>query len=622
MIIALLVMLPTLTHAQIVINYISISIYSNNQTFTQLINITNNQLIIPIYQFCSGGGNMDFIAYLDPFSNLGITSVSLVLYNGTFITVPVNYSPKYVSMNINCSLPVYGVYLGLGGYQPYPPEALVIPGSNMTYTLTQGSQNITIPTVPGFNYLFSLIRIISILPASVSIGSYLTVPINTEYSSINIGSISTYARITTYVTYSSNIQVTANGTTYVIVTPYYYVPINNLQNMILPATSQPMIMLTGAPWISYLISNCTVINPGIPEITPWTEYLLYDPKCTVNMSIKQITISFVGESLQELQCNNVFLVTQDGATMNLVSNVTINPIYNRELYLVINGMKTIPIILSSIPTQSITIHVPLITRRDISTKDLLGNSVNTVLYINDNGTLTLFTNNTCIYPGDYDVYALMNGELMNLGIESITQGSSLSIPVFLNYTINVVLPQECPGLNLELVVKYGDERYVTPLLGSNEQVSIKDALAGNYAQVELLGNGTLLYQYALLINNGSSNEATITLSPHIINFVPIDLLGSELPTAVLNVGNLYYVGPGKYCVPTNSTVGMVIYGNDIYIVNVTKNNLYVRIWTLGPLGIKTLLIIFVLLTLLVLIMGILRGLEGGKDGSGDYVIIK
>jgi len=95
MIIALLVMLPTLTHAQIVINYISISIYSNNQTFTQLINITNNQLIIPIYQFCSGGGNMDFIAYLDPFSNLGITSVSLVLYNGTFITVPVNYSPKY-----------------------------------------------------------------------------------------------------------------------------------------------------------------------------------------------------------------------------------------------------------------------------------------------------------------------------------------------------------------------------------------------------------------------------------------------------------------------------------------------------------------------------------------------
>jgi hypothetical protein len=69
-------------------------------------------------------------------------------------------------------------------------------------------------------------------------------------------------------------------------------------------------------------------------------------------------------------------------------------------------------------------------------------------------------------------------------------------------------------------------------------------------------------------------------------------------------------------------VGMVIYGNDIYIVNVTKNNLYVRIWTLGPLGIKTLLIIFVLLTLLVLIMGILRELEGGKDGSGDYVIIK
>jgi hypothetical protein len=214
--------------------------------------------------------------------------------------------------------------------------------------------------------------------------------------------------------------------------------------MILPATSQPMIMLTGAPWISYSISNCTVINPGIPEITPWTKYLLYDPKCTVNMSIKQITISFVDESSQELQCNNVFLVAQDGAVMNLVSNVTINPIYNRKLYLVINGMKTIPIILSSIPTQSITIHVPLITRRDISLKDLLGNSVNTVLYINDNGTLTLFTNNTCIYPGDYDVYALMNGELMNLGIESITQGSSLSIPVFLNYTINVVLSPKMP----------------------------------------------------------------------------------------------------------------------------------------------------------------------------------
>ncbi|WP_243678688.1 hypothetical protein [Vulcanisaeta distributa] len=123
-IIAIFTMLPILGYAQITINYIGVSIYYSNQTYTETINVTNNQLVIPIYQYCSQGGNVLFSAYLDPLSSLGIVSASLILYNGSSISVPViNYSPKYVSMWINCSLPIYGVYLGIGSYGSYPLEA-------------------------------------------------------------------------------------------------------------------------------------------------------------------------------------------------------------------------------------------------------------------------------------------------------------------------------------------------------------------------------------------------------------------------------------------------------------------------------------------------------------------
>ncbi len=324
-IIAIFVILPILSYAQVTINYMGINIYYGNQTYTETINITSNQLIIPIYQYCSQGGNALFSAYLDPLSNLGIVSVSLVLYNGSLISIPViNYSPKYVDARIDCSLPVYGIYLRISSYGSYPLEALVIPGSNITYTLTQGSLNISIPSIPGLNYLFSIVRLISISPAKASISNYLTAELGMEHSNINIDSISTYAEIATYVTYSSNVDVTANGTTYIVITPYYYAPAVNTQNLIITTSSSPMIMLTGAPWIKYHYSNCSLVNPGMPRITPWTTYLSYTPYCVVNESISPVTVNIVGASMQGLRCNNVFITTGGGSIMGLTGSLAIN----------------------------------------------------------------------------------------------------------------------------------------------------------------------------------------------------------------------------------------------------------------------------------------------------------
>ncbi len=614
--------LPMLTYAQVTINYINMSIYYGNQSITNVINITSDQLVIPIYQYCSQESNVLFNAYLDPLSNLGIVSVSLVLYNGSFISIPViDYSPKYISMEVNCSLPIYGVYLSIGSYDPYPLEALVIPSSNITYTLTQGSINASIPLIPGLNYIFAIVKIISISPAEASISNYLTAELSTEYSSINIGYLNTYAEITTYITYSSNIEITANGTTYIIITPYYYVPIgNNIENLVLSGSSKPMVMLTGAPWVKYSYDNCTVINPGIPGITPWTTYLSYTPYCIINSSINPITINFIGESLQELKCNNVFVTTQSGSILSLTGNLTINPTLSRVLYVTISGIRTIGIYLNSIPTSTVTVHIPLISRSSLSVTDELGNPINALIYLNVNGTLLPFMNGTCVYPGIYDIYALVNGELMDLGTSSIIQDNTLKIPIFSNYTLNIAIPQKCPDLNLELLIKYGNNQYVFPLSNIQQQIDIPNVVIGDHIQMALLGNGSVLYQRELIVNE--SNPESLVLSPRVINFIPMDLLNNELSTAVLNIGNLYYIGPGRYCVPINSSVGMVIYGNDVYVVNITNSNIYVRVWTLGALGIKSLLIILGLLTLLIVISSIVKGL-GGRSGGGnnDYVVI-
>ncbi len=427
--------------------------------------------------------------------------------------------------------------------------------------------NISIPITPGLNYLFSIVKLITISPAEASIDNYLTAELGVEYASINIDSLSTYAKITTYITYLSNIDITTNGTTYITVTPYYYVQINNnIQNLVLAVSSKPLIMLTGAPWIHYSYSNCTVVNTGIPGITPWTTYLLYTPYCSINTSISPITVNFVDESMQELKCNNVFIATQGGSVLGLTSNLTLNPESNRVLYITINGMKTIGIYLNSIPVSTITVSIPLIPRSSLSIIDKAGNPINALIYLNINGTLVPLVNGSCIYPGNYDVYALTNGELMNLGTSDIYQGSSLMVPIFSNYTLHVVIPNECPDLRLELLIRYGNNQYIIPLSGSSEDVNIPDAIINSQVQVELLGNGSLLYSRIITINN--SNPEELVINPHIVNFAPTDLLNNELPNAILNIGDLYYVGSGRYCVPINSSIGMVIYGNDIYVVNI------------------------------------------------------
>ncbi len=619
---AVFMMLPTLTHAQVFINYIGININYNNKTLTQVMNITSNQLVIPIYQYCSQGGYVTINAYLDPLSNLGITTASLVMYNGSIANAPINYSPKYVSANVNCSLPIYGIYLSIGSYVQYPLEALVIPGSNMTYVLTQGSMNISIPSIPGLNYLFALVRVISLLPAKASISNYLTAQLNTEGSTINVGSLNTYAEITTYITYSSNVKITANGTTYIVITPYYYTSISSIQNLILLSPSHPIIMLTGAPWIKYSYSNCTPINPGIPGITPWTSYLSYSPYCSINITTMPVDITFVGTSLQKLTCNNVFITTQNGKILSLTGDVVINPTMDRVLYLVINGIRTISIYLDSIPVSTLAIQLPLVTYSSISITDELGNPVNIPLYLYANGTLLMLTNSTCVYPGNYSLYALVNGKLMGLGTRDVTQGSLLTIPVFSNYTLNVSIPQQCPDLNLNLLVKYGSNQYVIPLNDNLQQeVYIPNAIIGSYIQIYLVGNGTVLYQSALLINN-SKSTGNVVLNPHVIDFMPVDLLNNEIPTATLSIGNLYYEGPGKYCVPINYSMGMVIYGSDVYIVNITGSRIFIRVWTLGDLGIKSLLVITGLLLLLLIILIIIRGLDKGGKSKDKYIVIR
>lgn len=486
--------------------------------------------------------------------------------------------------------------------------------------------NISIPSIPGLNYLFSIVRLISISPAKAGIGNYLTAELGMEYSNVNIGSISTYAEIATYITYSSNVDVTVNGTTYVVITPYYYVPITNTQNLILATSSNPpIIMLTGAPWIKYHYSNCTSSNPGIPGITPWTTYLSYTPPyCTINTSVNPITINIIGASMQELRCNNVFITTGGGGSIiGLVSNLTVNPILSRALYVTISGIKTIGIYLNSIPTSTVTVSLPpLVPRSEISIIDEAGNPLNALIYLNINGTLIPLINGSCIYPGTYDVYALINGELMNLGPSTIYQGSSLKVPIFTNYTLNITILGKCPDLNLELLIKYDGNQYAIPLSGNNQVVSIPNAVIGGQVQVELLGNGSLLYQREITING--SSPGSLVINPRMISFTPVDLLNNALPNAVLNIGSLYYVGPGRYCVPVNSSIGMVIYGSDVYVVNITSNNVYVRVWTFGgALGIKSLLIILGLLTLLIIIASIIKGgLSNGGSGGDEYVIIK
>ncbi len=616
-------LIPIIAHAQsYTINLVYVGITSQSQSFSRLINITSNTLLIPVYQYCGGPDTISISAYLDPLSNLGFSSVYLILYNGSRITPTlVNYSPKYVLINIDCSLPIYGVVLTVGNYPSIPMEELLIQGDELTYQLTSGSENITIPTIPGLNYAFSIVRVITILPGSFTLKAPFTEPINETLESLTISSITANAYVVTYVTYIDTLQIISNGTTYVDITPYYALRITGNPGITV-LQRQPLLAVSGAPWIHYSVNSCGTVNLSIPILTPWTSYYSYTQQCTVNYTVSPVTVRFTGLPNNVMCTNTYVLLPRGNGTLNLSSTLTLNPLVNREFHIVVSGVKYISVTLGSIPTYSVSIPLNLMTRSSIELVDENGEPVNVPLYIYMNGEFLLLSNNTCIYPGNYVVYALINNALINLGNESLVNGAVITLPYFENYELNISLPYQCPELRLQVGINYNGVNMQYPLNGNSILVNLTNVLVGTRVLVQLIGNGTTLYTTSVEVNN--SSEGYVILKPRVVTFRALDLLNEEVPYATLNVGSLSFVGPGSYCIPIGSSVGFVSYGNDVYVVNLTSGEVTVRLWTISKLSVNSLLTISVLLLLILIIGIILRGFGGGGDSgdSNDYLIIR
>jgi len=588
--------LPLLHAQSFMINYVGVDI--NGKNYLVSVGLNSRYLMIPLSN-CTG--RTDVEVYVDPLSALGIDDVRVILYNGTFLDMPQEYSPKFVHMSIDCAEPVYGLYVEFGNYTPLPPVFTVIPGQNETYTLVKGSLNITIPSLPGFNYLFSSIRVITVYPGDSRVVAHYVGMLNRSVNYAELGPLKARVSITDYLIFENNFTVLANGTTYVLIQPYYYYP------QISPISHMGYVVITGAPWINY---NTTCPPVNAPRLTPWGSAVRYI-NCSVSYSVKPILINLVGQDGGKLRCRNLYIADPKGSLYD--SSIELNPLGDRSFRLVLGGIEYGTYVLGSIPSNTVNITLPLITKSQLVITDLLGKPMEAILYVSLNGIQTMLDEYTCIYPGNYTVEAVLGGSLINLGNLYLAKNAIVRLPV-INSNLTVIINPPCNStLGLILNTRSGAESYVIERGVANVTVPLGYLVLGDTVNVTLTYGNHILTSRSIRANG----TGEVMLSPRTVVFEPLDILGYPI-NAELTVKGITYTGPGRYCIPASATTGFVTYRGSVYLVNLTSNYVRVRIWAIGDQGFSYVVTLSSLITLVILVLMITRWIRGNHD---DGVII-
>gem|GEM_PF-6586097 len=574
-----------------------------NHNVTWIKYIKKNTTVIPLYHVCYGG-RVRIGLSIDPLSNLGIKNTYLIMLNGSLANITyINYSPKYVELEVPCNF-IYGILIEIDSYKRLPLTFRLVKGYTYSFTGLNETE-IEIPEIVikdniKYKYLFSVVEI-SVIDGDITFNSTFSGLLNTTSCNSSIDGLYLIINKYTFITYSSNIEVKSSNRFHITVESYYYnEDING---------SRGVLTIIQTSWFEIDEKDLHNLYTFLPKFSSETIFINDTYDYDFNITNVAVYVNVKNCSNVRVELNNEQAIA-DGGVMKV--NPLKRPI---TLKLYVNDYLTSMYIINSIVSRYVEIDTELITIKDITLRDFNDRDVKNVkIILYRDGEVHYLDSDECIVPGMYGVKVIVNDEVVDLDIQSIHADTVLKLPI-LSPCLNIHILNACPQLNLSLRVSSNNLVKNVLIRGEYTRICLSNVLMNSTLKVDLIGNNTILWSKRYVVNG---EVIDVSIKPKIVKVLVVDMFDRPVNPVTYVVGKLRYVDADKLCIPENTDIVRVLYGGDVYYINVSEGDAKLVIPRIDMYVI--ILILFIAICALMFFISMTLH-KGGEDGD-EIIIIR
>ena len=586
----------------------AVKIYSINQlgitlnhNITWIKYVKRNTVIVPLYHVCYGD-RIRVELSIDPLSNLGIKNTYLIMLNGSLVNVTyVNYSPKYVELNIPCSF-IYGILIEMSSYESLPLMFRLVKGYTYSFTGLNKTK-IKIPEVVikdniKYRYLFSIVEI-SAIDGDVTFNSPFSGLLNTTSYSSSIDGLYLIINKYRFITYSNNIEIKSSNRFHTVIESYYYnEDIND---------SRGILTIIQTSWFKVNEKDFHNTYTFLPKFSSKTIFI--NGTNDYNFSITNVTIY-----VNVRNCSNVKVELDNKQAIVDGRVVKINPLKRPiTLKLYVNDYLTSVYVVNSVISKYIEVSAELITIKDITLRDFNNRDVRNVKVILYRGDeIHYLSGDECVVPGAYGVKIIANGEVIDLGVQSIHMNTVLKLPI-LSPCLNIHVLNSCPKLNLSLRISLNNLVKNVLIRDEYARICLSNVLMNSTLKVDLIGNDTILWSRRYVVNG---EVIDIYIKPKIVKVLIVDMFDRPISPVTYIVSKLRYVNVEKLCIPENTDIIKVLHEGNVYYINASEDVVKLVIPRIDMYVIVFVLLIAICALILFIFMTLHKG-----DENGEKIII-
>ncbi|ABW01158.1 hypothetical protein Cmaq_0310 [Caldivirga maquilingensis IC-167] len=589
---AFIAMMPVLAAVpNYIVNYGLI--YINGSSIPVMLPI-NGSSIIPLN--CNGLVNLTLV--IDPRSQLGLASASLVLSNGSITPVTGLNTPKYMSTWVNCRS-TYGVIVFVSSYMKIPPVLYLYNGPVITGSYS-GSGVLTINNTVslGLTPLYTIIGLV-VIGGSVKPASPFTFLVNKSTYTINTNGIPIVMNKYVYISYTLNPTFRVNNATvYYSVNTTYSIPATSS----IPWSGLALLSNDTAYYTVSLTGSLMRLNATIPIFIPGQE--LVKLSGSVNWIESTASVSL------NPWCSNLLIPTQVSG-----GNVIVTVPSNETLY--VGNEPVVNLIVLGLANNKATVTLNnIITGSSISVETLDGYPLNATILLLGHGAYSVLRNNTCLVPGLYSMVIMSDSGYYRL-VVNINQSSTIvKVPLFHVVNLSTTLTQLPPSCSNVMLTMNSSAH----LISSNDNVfkfTLSNVKYGSSILINAVINGSIVGSSMIKVN---SSEINVSIPVRVINVKVTGLLGSPI-SAVVDAGGLSFNinGSATICVPIGVNYVTVHAAIGSYTVPIVGNSASVNVlYYINWSYLAAILLIIVIIIIAALLAKLVSG--GKNNDNGDFVI--
>ncbi|WP_291999519.1 hypothetical protein [Caldivirga sp.] len=590
--VVLMVMAPVLVAApNYIVNY---GLMYINGSPTPVILPVNGSSIIPLD--CNGIVNLTLV--IDPRSQLGLSSVSLVLSNGSITPVMGLNTPKFISTWVNCGS-TYGLMVTIANYMKIPPVLYLYKGPVITGSYS-GSGILTINNTVslGLTPLYTMVGLV-VIGGSVKPASPFTFLVNKSTYIVNASGIPIVMSKYVYVSYTFNPAFRVNNATvYYSVNTTYSIP----ATVGIPWSGLAILSNDSAYYTINLAGSLTRLDTTVPIFIPGQS--LVKLSGSVNWIESTASVSL------NPWCSNLLIPTQASK-----GSVTVTVPSNETLY--IGNEPVANLIILGLANGKATVNLNnIITGNSINVETIDGYPVNATILLLGHGAYTMLRNNTCLVPGVYSLVIISDSGYYRLMV-TINQSSTIvKVPLFHTVNLSVMLTQLPSACGHVVLAMNSSARLIN---GSNNvfKVTLSNVKYGSTILINAMINGSVVGSSIVKVNSSNVN---VSIPVRVINVKVVGLLGSPI-SAIVNAGGLSFNinGSATICVPIGVNYVTVHAAIGSYTVPIIGNSASINVlYYINWNYLAAILLILVIIGITALLIKLFKGRSSKGD---DFVII-